>query len=156
VDMGAPLVLGDRPVVTAVPFIDSVPGVAVQLPNPHVVVPVATDAELDVLDLSRAPLVEPTRPDGQNVEFVVRKGPRHVRMRVHERGVGETRSCGTGMCAVVAAADGAPDGTTWTVDVPGGSCHVTWQPDGAMHLRGPAVLVAEVELSADWLSRVQR
>jgi diaminopimelate epimerase len=156
VDMGSPLVLTDRPVATVAPGVERVPGVAVELPNPHLVVPVATAAELDELDLSRPPRVEPARPDGQNVEFVAREGPRHLRMRVHERGVGETRSCGTGICAVVAAADGAgPDGSTWTVDVPGGSCQVTWQPDGAMHLRGPAVLVAEVELSADWLSRVQ-
>jgi diaminopimelate epimerase len=157
VDMGAPLILADRPVATAGPSIQRVAGVAVELPNPHVVVPIATRAELDALDLSRLPRIEPARPDGQNVEFVVREGPRHLRMRVHERGVGETRSCGTGICAAVAAADGAgPDGSAWTVDVPGGTCQVTWQPDGAMHLRGPAVLVAEVELNADWLNRAQR
>jgi len=156
VDMGVPVILADRPVATAAPSVRRVAGVAVELPNPHVVVPVAGRDELDALDLSRPPRVEPTRPDGQNVEFVVREGLRQLRMRVHERGVGETRSCGTGICAVVAAADGAgPDGSTWTVDVPGGSCQVTWQPDGVMHLRGPAVLVADVELSADWLSRVQ-
>ena len=156
VDMGVPMILADRPVATAAPSVRRVAGVAVELPNPHVVVPVAGRDELDALDLSRPPRVEPTRPDGQNVEFVVREGLRQLRMRVHERGVGETRSCGTGICAAVAAADGAgPDGSTWTVDVPGGSCQVTWQPDGVMHLRGPAVLVADVELSADWLSRVQ-
>lgn len=156
VDMGAPQVLADRPVVTAARSVQRVPGVAVELPNPHVVVPVATGAELDTLDLSRPPRVEPARADGQNVEFVVREGPRRLRMRVHERGVGETRSCGTGICAAVAAADGAgPEGSTWTVDVPGGRCEVTWQPDGTMHLRGPAVLVAEIELSADWLNRAE-
>jgi diaminopimelate epimerase len=157
VDMGAPLILADRPVATAGPSIQRVAGVAVELPNPHVVVPIATRAELDALDLSRLPRIEPARPHGQNVEFVVREGPRQLRMRVHERGVGETRSCGTGICAAVAAADGAgPDGSAWTVDVPGGTCQVTWQPDGAMHLGGPAVLVAEVELNADWLNRAQR
>jgi len=156
VDMGSPLVLADRPVATAAPSVRRVAGVAVELPNPHVVVPVPAGAELDALDLSRPPRVEPARPDGQNVEFVVREGRRQLRMRVHERGVGETRSCGTGICAAVAAARGAgPDGSTWTVDVPGGSCQVTWQPDGEMHLRGPAVLVAEVELGADWLNRAQ-
>jgi diaminopimelate epimerase len=157
VDMGSPLVLADRPVVTAAPSVRRVPGVAVELPNPHVVVSVATRAELNALDLSRPPHVDPARPDGQNVEFAARVGPRHLRMRVNERGVGETRSCGTGICAAVAAADGADaDGSTWTVDVPGGTCQVTWQPDGVMHLRGPAVLVAEVELSAEWLNRAQR
>ena len=75
-------------------------------------------------------MCEPPLPDGQNVEFVVREGPRHLVMRVHERGVGETRSCGTGICAAVVAAvateDGSgADGTRWRVDVPGGTCPVT-------------------------------
>ena len=56
-------------------------------------------------------------PDGVNVEFVVDRGPRHVAMRVHERGSGETRSCGTGACAVAVAAarrDGADPAVTGT------------------------------------------
>lgn len=161
VDMGLPLALADRPVATAassiesVPGVDAVPGVAVEMPNPHVVVPVPSRAELAALDLSRPPRIEPSRPDGQNVEFVVREGPRHLAMRVHERGVGETRSCGTGICAaVVAQPDAAADGSTWRVDVPGGTCHVTWQTSGEMYLRGPAVLVGEIELSADWLAGI--
>jgi diaminopimelate epimerase len=152
VDMGLPLALADRPVATAALSIDAVPGVAVEMPNPHVVVPVPSLAELAALDLSRPPIIEPSRPDGQNVEFVVRDGPRHLVMRVHERGVGETRSCGTGICAaVVAQPDAAADGSTWRVDVPGGTCQVTWQTSGEVHLRGPAVLVAEIELNSDWL-----
>ncbi len=157
VDMGMPLALADRPVATAAPSLDAVPGVAVEMPNPHVVVPVSTRAELDALDLSRPPTLEPSRPGGQNVEFVVREGRRHLRMRVHERGVGETRSCGTGICAaVVAQPDARPDGSTWRVDVPGGTCRVTWQLDGAVHLRGPAVLVGEVELDPAWLEALAR
>lgn len=157
VDMGLPLALADRPVATAAPTVDAVPGVAVELPNPHVVVPVPSRAELAALDLSRPPLIEPSRPDGQNVEFVVRDGPHHLAMRVHERGVGETRSCGTGICAaVVAQPDAAADGSTWRVDVPGGTCQVTWQRSGEVHLRGPAVLVGEIELSADWLATAAR
>jgi diaminopimelate epimerase len=78
-------------------------------------------------------------------------------MRVHERGVGETRSCGTGICAaVVASASGdgeaGPDATRWVVDVPGGRCEVTWQLDGTVELRGPAVLVGRVELDDTWLA----
>jgi diaminopimelate epimerase len=157
VDMGLPLALADRPVATAALTIDAVPGVAVEMPNPHVVVPVPDRAELAALDLTRPPVIEPSRPDGQNVEFVVREGPRHLVMRVHERGVGETRSCGTGICAaVVAQPDAAADGSTWRVDVPGGTCHVTWQTSGEVHLRGPAVLVAEIELDSDWLDRARR
>jgi diaminopimelate epimerase len=128
---------------------------ALEIPNPHVIVAVATPAVLADLDLSRPPLVEPALPHGQNVEFAVRTGPRRLQMRVHERGVGETRSCGTGICAVAvatAAADGVgADGRPWQVDVPGGSCEVVWRRDGEVELTGPAVLVAQVEIDDDWL-----
>jgi diaminopimelate epimerase len=152
--MGLPRFLADRPVATAAPL-PPTPGTAIEMPNPHVVVPVATVAELEALDLSRPPVVEPPLPHGQNVEFVVRTGPRRLQMRVHERGVGETRSCGTGICAAavaVAATDGVgADGQAWRVDVPGGSCEVVWHPDGEVELIGPAVLVAEVEVDDGWL-----
>ena len=85
VDMGKPLALADRPVATAALTIDAVPGVVVEMPNPHVVVPVPTRAELDALDLTRPPLIEPARPDGQNVEFVVPVGPRHLASGFHRR-----------------------------------------------------------------------
>jgi diaminopimelate epimerase len=135
------------------------------MPNPHVVVAFGSTHQLAGLDLTRAPEVEPNLPDGQNVEFVVRTGSRALTMRVHERGVGETRSCGTGICAAVVAtalADrtepDAPlvgDDTTWQVDVPGGRCWVTWSSTGEIELCGPAVLVAEIELSDEWLARAQ-
>jgi len=154
VQMGLPLVLADRPVATAAPI--SKPAIAaVRMPNPHVVLQVEPD-ELDTLDLTRAPVVVPPLPDGQNVEFVVAVGPGHLRMRVYERGVGETRSCGTGICAAVVAAAtsaGSPaDGRMWRVDVPGGTCHVIWHPDGTIELIGPAVIVAELDLDDDWLA----
>jgi diaminopimelate epimerase len=80
-------------------------------------------------------------------------------MRVHERGVGETRSCGTGICAVVVAvadADGiGADGSTWQVDIPGGTCTVEWQTDGEVLLTGPAVLVGEIEVDEAWLAAVR-
>ena len=88
-------------------------------------------------------------PHGVNVEFVVREGERHVAMRVHERGSGETRSCGTGACAVMVAAalaDGArgPEAAdvAYRVDVPGGTLTVTWTADDRVLLTGPAVVVA--------------
>ncbi len=155
VKIGSPRIPADRPVVTAA-LSTPVRGTAVDMPNPHVVVELADLADLAALDLSRPPEVEPARPDGQNVEFVVRAGPRHLIMRVHERGVGETQSCGTGICAVVAAvatADGfGPDNIVWRVDVPGGSCQVTWRSDGELVLAGPAVIVAEIELDDAWLA----
>lgn len=102
-------------------------------------------------------------PDGVNVEFVVRRGVEHIAMRVHERGSGETRSCGTGACAAAAAAmlaDGnAPAATgaaaTYRVDVPGGTVYVTWERPaesgdaGELVLHGPAAIVARGEL--EWL-----
>jgi diaminopimelate epimerase len=151
VDLGQPRVLADRPVVTAAPSIERVSGVEVELPNPHVVVPVDSRHELLQLDLSTAPTVWPGRPDGQNVEFVSIVDDRHLAMRVHERGVGETRSCGTGIAAAVVA-NGQPDGSTWRVDVPGGRAAVTWREDGALLLTGPAVLVGEIELDGQWLA----
>jgi diaminopimelate epimerase len=157
VHIGLPLVLADRPVATVAPLPARTALAAVRLPNPHVVVAVSPD-ELAALDLSRPPMIEPGLPDGQNVEFVAVLGPRHLRMRVHERGVGETRSCGTGICAaaVAAASDAGTgaDGSSWQVDVPGGTCRVSWHPDGAIELIGPAVIVAELELDEAWLARV--
>ena len=85
-------------------------------------------------------------PDGVNVEFVERRGSTGLAMRVYERGVGETASCGTGACAAVAAAaedagDASP--STYTVNVPGGVLTVTIDETGHQHLKGPAVVVAE-------------
>ncbi|MFE0256116.1 diaminopimelate epimerase [Streptomyces sp. NPDC059010] len=103
-------------------------------------------------------------PDGVNVEFVVDRGPQHVALRVHERGAGETRSCGTGACAVAVAAarrDGADPAVTgapatYTVDVPGGTLVITERPDGEIEMTGPAVIVAEGEIDAEWLESLGR
>jgi diaminopimelate epimerase len=83
---------------------------------------------------------------GVNVEFVVRRGPGHIAMRVHERGSGETRSCGTGACAAALAAAGEGPGR-WRVDVPGGTLEVSRDDGGHVHLIGPAVIVARGETS---------
>ncbi|MFW6692073.1 diaminopimelate epimerase [Streptomyces sp. MAR4 CNX-425] len=127
--------------------------------NPHAVAFV--DALADAGRLYEAPEVTPASayPAGVNVEFVVDCGPRHVAMRVHERGSGETRSCGTGACAVAVAAarrdgvDPAATGRpeTYTVDVPGGRLVVTEHPDGEVEMTGPAVIVAEGDTSPGWL-----
>lgn len=122
--------------------------VSLDLGNPHTVVALPPDTDLEDLDLSRAPVLNPVAPDGSNVEFVRPLGPGHIRMRVHERGVGETRSCGTGACAAALAtsfwATGqVEDHDEWIVDVPGGRLRVRALPDQHVELSGPAVLVAE-------------
>ena len=118
--------------------------------NPHLVVQDA--GQVDELDLTRAPSVRPAEayPDGVNVEFVERVGDRHIRMRVYERGVGETRSCGSGACAAAVAAMGARgEHGTYLVDVPGGRLTVTWRDDGDVLMSGPAVLVASGRVDPD-------
>ncbi|MFI5656443.1 diaminopimelate epimerase [Streptomyces anulatus] len=131
----------------------------VNMGNPHAV---AFVDDLDHAgDLNTAPPVSPgtVYPDGVNVEFVVDRGPRHVGMRVHERGSGETRSCGTGACAVAVAtarrdgADPARTGlpATYRVDLPGGTLVITEHPDGAIDMTGPAVIVAEGVIDPVWL-----
>ncbi|MFD5861350.1 diaminopimelate epimerase [Streptomyces chartreusis] len=136
----------------------------VNMGNPHAVAFVDDLAHAG--DLYSPPPFSPASayPDGVNVEFVVDRGPRHVALRVHERGSGETRSCGTGACAV-AVATARRDGTdpavtgapaTYTVDVPGGTLVITEQPDGEIEMTGPAVIVAEGELDAEWLETIVR
>jgi diaminopimelate epimerase len=123
-------------------------GLPADVGNPHAV---SFTDDLDLLTLEPAPAYPAERfPDGVNLEFVRDLGPRHIAMRVHERGVGETRSCGTGTVAAAAAArahagDAAPLPVTYRVDVPGGSVEVELTDDQAF-LTGPAVLVASGEV----------
>jgi diaminopimelate epimerase len=115
--------------------------------NPHAVAFVSDLS--DAGSLLEPPTHDPAvYPEGVNVEFVVRRGERHIAMRVHERGSGETRSCGTGASAAAVAAavaaDDRPAGTdvAYRVDVPGGTLTVTWTADDRVLLTGPAVVVA--------------
>ena len=85
------------------------PGQGINVGNPHVVVALASTEDLKHLDLSKIPVIEPAQPDGANVEFIVpadpmvQNGVGYISMRVHERGVGETLSCGTGIVAAALA-----------------------------------------------------
>jgi diaminopimelate epimerase len=153
VDMGeaAPLDLGDVWVA-----VDDRRYLATTLSmgNPHAVVPVADLAEAGAL--TAPPVLDPPDafPDGVNVEFVLGRGPGRIAMRVHERGVGETRSCGTGACAAAVAAAGwwaDPGPLRCLVEVPGGTLLVTRRPDGHVELSGNAVLVASGEVDTGWL-----
>jgi diaminopimelate epimerase len=128
----------------------TVPGVAVDCGNPHLVCAVPDVAGLDLRD---PPAYDTALfPAGVNVEFSAPAGAAlHVRMRVHERGSGETLSCGSGALAVgaVALRDAGVSSGTVTVDVPGGRLTVTRDGDD-WWLAGPAVLVAtgEVDVAA--------
>ncbi len=141
VDMG-PFVVGGTSEV-------SVPGHSwdareIHTGNPHAVAFV--DSLADAGTLQEAPTHDGrVYPAGVNVEFVERRGKRHIGMRVHERGSGETLSCGTGACAAGLAAMLADEATAparYRVDVPGGRLHVEWTADDHLILEGPAVVVA--------------
>jgi diaminopimelate epimerase len=117
----------------------------IDLGNPHAVAFVESLDEVGPLQIAPRYLADDF-PDGVNVEFVVRQGAHSLGMRVFERGVGETQSCGTGACAAVVAAtlsSTSPTGTAYTVDVLGGRLTVSWADSGHVQLKGPAVLVAE-------------
>lgn len=152
VDMGR-WRLGDEPLVTAAGLDVPRPGLGIDVGNPHVVVALHDPAELEALQLAFPPGIEPAPPAGANVEFVVpedpivRDGVGRIRMRVHERGVGETLSCGTGAVAAALAVRhwaGAGAPSHWRVTVPGGVLRVRMFPaeDGEhVALAGPAELV---------------
>ncbi|MEH3088235.1 MAG: diaminopimelate epimerase [Microbacterium arborescens] len=129
------------------------PGQSIDVGNPHVVVALAGEEELDGLDLTVQPHLEPQPAAGANIEFVVpaeplvQGGVGVIRMRVFERGVGETLSCGTGVAASALAVRhwaGAAAPDRWSVEIPGGrlGVRVVTEADGEhVLLSGPATLV---------------
>lgn len=118
----------------------------VDVGNPHAVVFLDDDV-LAGLELHSAPGWEPREafPNGVNVEFVHVDAPGKLSMRVFERGVGETMSCGTGVVASAAAYRAASgfDGTV-EVSVPGGDLSVDFD-GGSAQLTGPAVITGRGE-----------
>ena len=135
------------------------PGLGIDVGNPHIVVALSNADELDALDLTGRPQLQPEPARGANIEFVVpsdplvREGIGSIRMRVFERGVGETLSCGTGVAAAALAVrhwagQAAPD--RWSVEVPGGILGVRMlRVRGDLHvlLSGPATLVYSGEVA---------
>jgi len=152
-DLGRWRLDGTEPTVRARNLPVARPGLGINVGNPHVVVALASDEELDSADLGYIPILDPEPADGANVEFVVplepliKDGVGRIRMRVHERGSGETLSCGTGAVAAAPATrhwagPGAPN--QWSVEVAGGTVGVRMFPteDGEhVSLSGPAELV---------------
>ena len=111
-----------------------------------------TADELDALDIGAPVEFDPVQfPDGVNIEVLTAPVNAAVAMRVHERGVGETRSCGTGTVAATLAAlahQGARTGSL-RVRVPGGEVSVEIS-ETTSFLRGPSVLVARGEIVDSW------
>jgi diaminopimelate epimerase len=143
VDMGKAHLLSEHVVINANNL--TWDGIGVAMPNPHAIATVNDVSEAGAL--SESPQVTPAAiyPHGVNVEFIANVGPNHIAMRVFERGVGETFSCGTGVCAAAYAArrQASQTGhTKWRVDVPGGTLFVQQDDDDSMVLSGPAVIVA--------------
>jgi diaminopimelate epimerase len=158
-DLGVWRLAGGEPLVRAKSLPVARPGLGIDVGNPHVVVALADDTELDGLDLAYQPVLDPLPEAGANIEFVVPADPLvedgvgRIRMRVHERGSGETLSCGTGAVAAALAVrhwagQAAPN--DWLVQVPGGVLGVRmFQADDGEHvaLSGPAELVFDGVLS---------
>ena len=159
VDLGRWSLDGGEPLVRARNVAVARPGLGINLGNPHVVVALSSGEELDSADLDFIPVLDPDPPLGANIEFVVpleplvKDGVGRIRMRVHERGSGETLSCGTGAAAAALATRywagaGAPN--QWSVEVAGGTLGVRmWAAEDGEHvsLSGPAELVFEGDLT---------
>jgi diaminopimelate epimerase len=157
VDLGAFRINEDEVLVKAAGLRVARPGLNVNVGNPHVVVALADQDELSGLILVRQPALEPAPAEGANVEFVVldepliKDGVAGLTMRVHERGVGETRSCGTGIAAAALAIRHWAGGEQnyWKVRVPGGEVAVRMFPteDGEhVAISGPA----ELSFTGSW------
>lgn len=116
-------------------------GKAVTAPNPHAVVLV--DDLNQVKDLSVAPTLTTTGvfDDGVNVEFVQKISENKVKIKVHERGSGETLSCGTGACAVAALINDITGENRIEVEVAGGSLIIEFKGEEIL-MTGPVEFVA--------------
>jgi diaminopimelate epimerase len=122
----------------------------VSIGNPHAVLFIDNVADAPVKTVGAALVSHPVFPEGANIGFcqVVDRG--FLRLRVFERGVGETRACGTGACAAAVAAQ-LQDmiGQRVKVSLPGGKVRINWQgPGSPVRMTGPAALVFEGQIEA--------
>lgn len=129
-------------------------GFNINVGNPHAVV--FTDDLSALGSLETAPTVAPvdSYPEGVNVEFVELMPNNEAKMRVHERGSGETQSCGTGTCAVALAATMKSGGalpSRWVIYPPGGRLVVDIDPHSNATLTGPAVILDDRDVSSYFL-----
>ena len=123
---------------------------AVSMGNPHAVVRVPEAATAPVARVGAALQAHPFFPEGVNVGFAQPLSRDRIRLRVVERGVGETRACGSGACAAVVAGRLCGDLDAGTrVELPGGTLEIRWDGEGeAVWMTGPTAWVfdAEIEL----------
>lgn len=156
-DMGAPGLSPESiPVLTATPQDLSIEvpgfsgsGVCVSMGSPHIVFFIDSDpSELDIAHIGPAIESHSLFPERVNVEFVQVQPDGSLKMRVWERGSGETMACGTGACATAVAAmlKGRTPQRTATVHLRGGDLIIEWNPDNnRVYMTGPAALVFEGE-----------
>lgn len=163
VDMGPPILETD-----AVPFVaadptalrhhldvdDEVVGFSVvSMGNPHAVLVVEDVDAAPVHRLGARLEHDPSFPTGVNVGFAEVSAEDHIRLRVWERGVGETAACGTGACAAAVTLQRLGlTGARVAVDLPGGRLQVEHATGGTVTMTGPAVEVAHGTLDASWLA----
>lgn len=156
-DMGVPGLSPESiPVLTATPQDLSIEvpgfsgsGVCVSMGSPHIVFFIDSDpSELDIAHIGPAIESHSLFPERVNVEFVQTQPDGSLKMRVWERGSGETMACGTGACATAVAAmlKGRTPQRTATVHLRGGDLIIEWNPDNnRVYMTGPAALVFEGE-----------
>jgi diaminopimelate epimerase len=165
VDMGPPILETD-----AVPFLATDPTAlrhhldvegevvgfsVVSMGNPHAVVVVDDVDAAPVHRLGARLEHDPSFPSGVNVGFAEVTADDRVRLRVWERGVGETAACGTGACAAVVALQRLGlTGARVAVDLPGGRLEIAYPAGGTVTMTGPAIEVAHGTLDASWLAAV--
>lgn len=126
---------------------------AVSMGNPHAVVVVDDATAAPVATLGPALERHPRFPQGVNVSFAQPLGEGSVRLRVWERGVGETAACGSAACAtLVALREAGHAGDEAEMHLPGGILRVRFDGDGAVLLTGAAVEVATGHLDQAWLA----
>jgi diaminopimelate epimerase len=129
----------------------------VSMGNPHAILEVDDVASAPVATLGPRLETHAAFPAKTNVEFVEPVGQDEVRLRVWERGVGETAACGTGACATVVALQRLGQvGEEVAVRLPGGTLLVRWRPGGSVFMTGPAVEVGHGTLDDAWLAAACR
>lgn len=129
--------------------LESVPVSCINVGNPHAVILVDDVATAPVSRWGEAIETHPQFPDRVNVDFMQVIDEQHIKLRVFERGTGETLACGTGSCAAVVAGIrlGFLDaGVPIKVSLPGGELFIEWQPGDDIMMTGPAQTVFEGEL----------